>query len=343
MSFRTWLSIITLVLIGLVIFFAREDLVLAWHELGNANIWILLLIVPAVLLGHIAAGEMMFSYLRHKDKSLGVGAVKSARLSMELNFVNHVLPSGGVSGLSYMTWRLGTLGVSPGRSALAQMVRFAMQFTAFVVLLLVAVISMALMGLANRYIVLLSIGMAILVIGVLVGVIFLLNNDLRIKKFSYGATRFVNWLVRFVSFGKVPEVLGRKIVESFLNELQDDYQVLKREKRHLGVPLIWGFVSNIADVSVFFLAFWALGAITNPAPIFIAYGLSSISGVFVATPGGAGAYEAIMISFMSLAGVAGSISIAAVLLGRIILMLITIGAGYFVYQHALITYGRKKR
>lgn len=343
MSFRAWLSIVTLLLIGLVVFLARKDIALAWNELANANVWILLLTIPAVLLGHVAAGEMMFSYLRRRDSSLKIGFVKAARLSMEMNFVNHVLPSGGVSGLSYMTWRLGTVGVSAGRAALAQMVRFAMQFTAFVLLLLVAVVAMALMGLVNRYVLLLSIGMAVLIVGLLVGVVFVLNSDKRVASFSYGVTRFVNRLVRIVSFGRVEELLKRRVVEAFLHDLQGDFTVLKKEKRKLVVPLLWGFVSNIADVALFFVAIWALGVVASPAPIFIAYGLASLSGVFVATPGGAGAYEAIMISFLSFAGVASAVAIAATLLARIVLMALTIGVGYFLYQHALIAYGKRRR
>ena len=53
-----------------------------------------------------------------------------ARMALELNFVNHTLPSGGVSGISYMTWRLGKLGVSPGRAASAQVVRYVAGFIA---------------------------------------------------------------------------------------------------------------------------------------------------------------------------------------------------------------------
>ena len=58
------------------------------------------------------------------------------------------------------------------------------------------------------------------------------------------------------------------------------------------------------------------------------------------TPGGAGVYEAIMIVFLSMTGVAPDVAIAGIVLTRVILLAGTIIFGYIFYQHALIKYGR---
>jgi uncharacterized membrane protein YbhN (UPF0104 family) len=65
-----------------------------------------------------------------------------------------------------------------------------------------------------------------------------------------------------------------------------------------------------------------------------------VAGFFVVTPGGAGAYEAIMVAFLAIAGLDQGTSIAGILLTRVIILLGTIGFGYLFYQHAILKYGR---
>jgi uncharacterized membrane protein YbhN (UPF0104 family) len=69
--------------------------------------------------------------------------------------------------------------------------------------------------------------------------------------------------------------------------------------------------------------------------------VATIAGFFVITPGGAGAYEAIMVAFLAVAGLDKGAAIAGIVLTRVILLLGTIGLGYLFYQRALIKYGRK--
>ena len=68
LSFRTWMSVITIVLIGVVLFFSRHEIARAWELMAQVNLAILALVIPAVMIGYIAAGEMVFSYLRQKKQ-----------------------------------------------------------------------------------------------------------------------------------------------------------------------------------------------------------------------------------------------------------------------------------
>ena len=140
LSFRTWLSIMTFVLIALILFLSRHELLQAWHLLQQVNIWVLIAVFPVAALGYLAAGEMIFSYLRQKGFVRDVSPFALMRLSLELNFVNHAFPSGGLSGISYANWRLRKYGVSTGRATMAQMVRYVMGFVAVVLFLAVAVV-----------------------------------------------------------------------------------------------------------------------------------------------------------------------------------------------------------
>jgi uncharacterized protein (TIRG00374 family) len=339
MSFRAWLSVITLVLIAIIIYFSRHELLRAWLLLEHVNIWILLLLIPIQILVYYAGGEMIFSYLRSKKSIEHVSSLTLARMSLEMNFVNHILPSGGVSGISYMGWRLGKYGVSSGRATMAQAVRFATGFISFIALLVIAVIVVTIDGNINRWIILIS---SVLVMGMVSAItagVYLISSPKRSTIFGNWLVRSVNKLVRRLTFGHKRVVLRAEEVHEFFLDMHRDYIALRVDKAILIKPFLWGLVYTLADVALFYVTFWALGAPVNPAPILIAYGVATISGFFVMTPGGAGAYEAIMVAFLAIAGIAQDAAIAGIVLTRVILLLGTIICGYVFYQLALIKYG----
>jgi uncharacterized protein (TIRG00374 family) len=342
MSFRAWLSTITLVLIAVIIFFSRNELIHAWELLSRVNIWILLLLIPGQLLVYYAAGEMMFSYLREKKSIDHISPIGLARMSLEMNFVNHVLPSGGVSGISYMGWRLGGYGVSSGRSAMAQVVRYSMGFAAFIALLLIAVLVVTIDGGINRWIILVSSTLVTGMLGVVATAAFVMSSTKRMTWFAGVTVRTINRIVRKLTFGRKPAILSQETVNTFFDELHKDYLALRADKKVLVKPFLWGLLFNAADVALFLITFWALGVPVNPAPVLIAYGVACVAGFFVVTPGGAGAYEAIMVAFLAVAGLAQGTAIAGIVLTRVILLLGTIGLGYLFYQHAILKYGKKR-
>jgi uncharacterized protein (TIRG00374 family) len=343
MSFRAWVSIVTLVLIVVIIFFSRHELIHAWQLLERVNLWLLLLLIPGQALAYYASGEMIFSYLRAKKSIEEVKGPELARMSLEMNFVNHILPSGGVSGVSYMTWRLGKYGVPPGRAAMAQVVRFAMGFVSFIVLLALAVLAVTIDGNINRWIILVSsVMVAGMTITILLGA-YLLNHERRTEKFADWVTGFVNGLVRKVTLGKRRKVLDYDGVRLFFQEMHSDYLALKHDKAILLKPFLWGLVFTAFDALLFWITFWALGTPVNPAPILIAYGAASMAAFFVVTPGGAGAYEAIMVGFLAIAGLSQGVAIAGIVLTRVILLIATILFGYLFYQHAILKYGRRDK
>lgn len=335
------LSIVTVILLGLIVYLSRHEIYKAWLLLEQVNIWILLLLIPGQLLVYYAGGEMSFAYLRAKQSIKDISGFQLARMALEMNFVNHVLPSAGVSGMSYMTWRFGHYGITPGRATMSQVVRYAMSFVAFITLLLISLFVITLDGHINRWILLFS---SLLVGGMMVALllgIFLLSSNARVRRFSEWFTKNTNRLVRFLTFGRVKMALHPAKVDTFFADLHEDYLALNHDKRILLKPYIWGLVYAAGDALLFIIAFIALGTFVNPAIILIAYGLAAFVGFFVATPGGAGAYEAVMVGFLAVAGVASGTAIAGILLARVVLLIGTILLGYFFYQHAILKYGRK--
>jgi putative heme transporter len=340
MSFRMGLSIFTVIFLAIIIFLSRHEIVHAWELLGKVNLWILLLLIPAQILVYYSAGEMIFTYLRSKKSIDDIKGNTLTRIALELNFVNHILPSGGVSGVSYVNWRLGHFGVSAGRATMAQVVKYVGGFGAFIALLLIAVVAVTIDGQINRWIILISSMLVGAMISLMLALVFVLSNKRRIDRFAVWIHRAVNGFIRRISFGRSERRIQQTTIMNFFDELHHDFIALNKDKRLLIKPFMWGLVNVSADALLFLITFWALGVAVNPAIILIAYGVASLAGFFVITPGGAGAYEAIMVSFLAIAGVTSGVAIAGIVLTRVILLIGTILFGYLFYQHALIKYGK---
>lgn len=343
LSFRTWLSIATLLLIVVVLVLSRHELVQAWRLMTEVNLYILSLFIPLVLLNYYASGEMIFSYLKAKKQIDHISPLEQMRMSLEMNFVNHVLPSGGASGVSYMTWRLGKHGITGSRALMAQGVRLVVGFAAFSLLLLIAVLAVTADVGVNRYIILVSASIVGALVAGTVAAVYFIKDIRRVRKASVWITKSVNKLVDKVSFGKKQRVLGADATEAFLVDMHEDYLEMNRDRRVLIKPFVWAIVFTCTDIAMFFVAFWALGTIVNPAPILIAYGIATVAGFIVITPGGSGAYEALMVGFLVVAGLTQGTAIAGVVLARAIILVVIIVIGYVFYQDALMRYGKRER
>lgn len=339
-SYRTVFSIITFILLVIIVIASWEEIMHAFRLLEKVNLWILALLIPVQFVAYYAAGEMMFEYLRGKGELKKVSRLSVSRMALELNFVNHVLPSGGVSGASYMTWRLGKYGVQSGRAVMSQVVRHVAAFAAFLTALIVSVVIVTLDAGINRVIILSSSVLACMIIFVVIFGIYILSSKSRLHSFSRGVVKTINGIVKKVTFGKKKKTVEHESVEKFFTELHDDYVELSHDKKLLIKPYLWGLVFVIADVALFMIGFWAFGFVVNPAPIVIAYGLAGIASFILFTPGGTGAYEAIMVSFLATAGLPQGVAIAGIVLTRVILLVGTILSGYVFYQLALLRYGK---
>lgn len=337
---RTIMSVLTLVVLVIVIFLSRHELVKAWGLFLNADLWLLFLLLPFQIIVYFAGGEMIFSYLRDKNLIHHISRLEQTRIALELNLVNHIFPSGGVSGISYTTWRMHKLGVSSARSTFAQVIRYVTGFLSLLILLVIAVLALAVDGKVNRYIVAASFLLIIMVLALTFGLIFIFSSKRRMQTTAAGVSKFINILVKYVTFGKKRRIMNAQKVEDFFVDMQDDFQDLANHPKLLRKPMIWGIVYTAFDVAMFTVAFMSLGVFVNPAILMVGYGVAGLAALFVFTPGGTGVYETIMIIFLSMAGTPPDLAIAGIILTRAILLTGTIVFGYIFYQHALIKYGK---
>ena len=282
------MSVLTLVVLAIIIFLSRHELMKAWNLFCTRIYGYCSYCCRFRLSCTSLAADEFFSYLREKNLIHHISRLEQTRIALELNLVNHIFPSGGVSGISYTTWRMHKLGVSSARSTFAQVIRYVTGFLSLLVLLVIAVLALAIDGKVNRYIVAASFLLIIVVLALTFGLIFVFSSKRRMQMTAAKLSKFINTLVKIATLGKKRRVMKSKKVEEFFVDMQDDFQDLSNHPKLLIKPMIWGTVYTVFDVAMFAVAFLSLGVFVNPAILMVGYGVAGLAAIVVFTPGGTG-------------------------------------------------------
>ena len=133
-SIKFWINIVTIGALVLLVILARKQVDDAFKSFADLNLLWLSLIVPFQLLNHYSVAKFYQSYL----KTLGekIKTRELYKVSVEMNFVNNVFPSGGVSGFGYLGIRMKKLGVKGSKSTLLQTSRHMLTFVSFIIYLI---------------------------------------------------------------------------------------------------------------------------------------------------------------------------------------------------------------
>lgn len=207
-SILTWFTLIALVFL---IFFLREQIAETFSNLGRVNTLILLLIIVWQILNYHTYAKLyqgLFEILGTK-----ITYKPMYKVAVELNFVNHVFPSAGVSGFSYFGLRMKQLGASPAKSTLVQTMRFITIFISFQVLLGIGLIALAINGQASNLAILVASSLAtLLVVGTWV-IIYVVSSRKRIDVFFTNLTKALNKVIHVLR-PKHPETINIASVRS---------------------------------------------------------------------------------------------------------------------------------
>lgn len=345
-GFRQIISIITFILIAVVIWNARHELLTALDYLAHTNIVIILLLVPEQLFMYYCAGQIFFSYMAAKKNAQKISNWALVRIALELNFVNHAVPSGGVSGLGYIAWRLKPYGATAGQTSFMYVMRYAITSFANQAQTLIAIIALLIMGTVapeNRYMLgIVGVISAAVIVVIIAGVIIVGKKkvlDYVVKKGS----KLINLVVRKITFGRKKEVLKEEVVQKFCDEISDDYEEARKNKRMLWRPFKWGILYSFLEVATYWIVGASMGHPELLPQIMVAEAVGSVLGAVIPTPGGAGGYEASMAGVMWGLGVDLGLATAVVVTTRVIVLIGTIASGYGFYQHAISTLGKDDR
>lgn len=326
------INIVTLLALALLIYGVRDQILDTLKNLKNLDTWALLLMIPAQVLNYHSIAEMYQSLLRIMQKHVRYG--KLLMVTLELNFVNTVFPSGGVTGLSYFGVRMKSFGVSPGKSTLVQMLRYILLFVSFQILLFVGLIILAIGGDASNMAILIAGSLATLLLVGTLGAMFIVGSERRINGFFSYLTRFVNRAIHIFRPNH-PETINILKVREVFTELHENYMVMKDNPRMLRGPLVHALMANVAEILTIYVVYIAFGQWVNPGAIIIAYAIANFAGLVSVLPGGVGIYEALMTGVLASAGVPAGVSIPITITYRILNMGLQLPPGYYFYHRAL--------
>lgn len=344
--FRKILSVVTLVLLAIVVWGAHDQIFQAINYLGNTNLWFILALIPEQLFMYFCAGEMFFSYMSAKKDAKHIPLPTLMRIAFELNFVNHAIPSGGVSGLGYIAWRLNPYGASPGQVSFMYLLRYVITIISNQGQTIIAIIFLLLAGNLSaeaRWIVWLTALVSVAVIAGVIVAVIIASSKKRIKWFAEISSRFLNWVVKFFTFGRKTNPLKYQTIQKFFMDLYGDLVIVKEDKKILVKPIIWGIVYSFLEVATYWLVGISMGHPELLPAIMVAEAIGSVIGAVLVTPGGVGGYEGAMIFIMSTLGVDVGLATAVVITTRVIVLVGTITSGYGFYQHAISKIGKKEK
>ncbi|MBP3899457.1 UPF0104 family protein [Candidatus Saccharibacteria bacterium] len=345
-TFRVVLSIVTFVLIAVVLWNAREEVAKALDFLANTNILIILLLIPEQLFMYFCCGQIFFSYMAAKKDARKVSWWNLMRISLELNFMNHAVPSGGVSGLGYVAWRFKPYGASAAQASFMYVLRYAITTFANQAQTLIAIAILAVTGSVaaeNRYMLWIVGVISVAVIGMVIGGSAIASNKRALSWASKTFTRLANFVVKAVTFGKKTEALKQETVDNFCMEIHENFAEAKRNRRILKKPIFWGILYSFFEVATYWVVATSMGHPELMPQIMVAEAVGSVLGAVIPTPGGAGGYEASMAGVMWALGVDFGLATAVVVTTRVIVLVGTIVSGYGFYQHAIAKIGKEEK
>lgn len=336
MKWKLWLNAFTFVALGVLIFIAWPDITEAFKKSQGLNIWAILLTVPLQFFFYFALAKFFFFFFEVVGAKVGLKTLFPAM--MELNFVNHLFPSGGLSGFSYLTLRLRPHNVSTAKSTLSQLARFGFTFIAHIGLMLLSLLLLAIEDRASSLVIFL---VSSIVFGLLFStgvMIFIIGSKDRIVWFSRTLARAVNRLIHMVR-RKHPETIKLAKVEQTFLELHEDYLLMRAEMGKTRRAIFWITLATVAEVALLYAVFVAHGVWVNPGAVVIALVIANTAGLIAALPGGLGVYEPLMTAIFIAVGIPPALAISVTLVFRILTLLMSLLTGYVLYHKAVQKYG----
>jgi uncharacterized protein (TIRG00374 family) len=331
-NWRKVLTVITFVALGVFVYALRHKISETLRSLGDANYWILFA-MPLFQLGHYHFVALFYRRLfRVLDEFVRYKFLY--KTALELNFVNLVFPSGGVSGFSYFSIRMRTKGITTGKSTLVMTMRFVMLFIAFQIFLFVGVLLLALDGKANNFMILIAGSLGTLLLVFTVGLGYIVGSEKRIDNFFTFVTRALNKLIQLVR-PRHPETISVARARHAFKEYHGNYNILRGNYKKLKQPLLYALLINLTEVATIYAVFAAFGHWVNPGAVIIAYAVANFAGLISVLPGGIGIYEALMTGVLAAGGVPAGVSLPIVVAYRVVNIGIQLPIGAYFYNRAV--------
>jgi hypothetical protein len=332
-NFKFWVNVVTIVALLFLLYISWDQIVDALDQVGGLKLWALLLMIPIQACSYFAVAKLYKNFFNRQGSPVKLSDMY--KVALELNFVNHVFPSGGVSGFSYLSLRLKQYGVPTSKSTLAQIMRFALTFVSFLILLVFALLALAFSNsVGGLALVISSIIIISTIFATLVGV-YIISKPSRIKAFVSWLPKAINYVAHFFGRKKENKLIDIEKVEVTLEDLHDNFAVLSRDMGLIKNLLGWALIINITEVLTIYMVYVAFGELINPGSLIIAYAVANFAGLIAVLPGGVGIYEGLMTATLASTGVPKALALSATVIYRVLSMIFFLPIGYVFYYRAL--------
>lgn len=332
---RHWKSIlntITILAMVVLVYALRNQIIDTLENIARVNYWVLLLIVPIQILSYDVYARMYRNILTHVGQPVSYKTMY--RVCLELMFVNHAFPSGGISGISYFGLRLKQFGVRPGTATLLQFIRFILVFVSFQVLVAAGLLALAIGDKANNIMLLFGGVIATLTVVATMLFAYVVGSRERINSFMMYLTKGLNRLIHIVRPHHPETIKASKVAEA-MNEVHENYMAIRGNKGILKSSFWYTLIANICEVLTVYVVFIAFGNWVNIGSVILAYAIANVAGLISVLPGGIGIYEVLMTGVMAAAGVPAGLSIPIIVMYRVISMAIQLLPGWVLYHKAI--------
>ncbi|MDO4526624.1 MAG: lysylphosphatidylglycerol synthase domain-containing protein [Candidatus Saccharibacteria bacterium] len=337
---RALISILTVVLVGYVIYNNWDGFVETFNNLNHANIFILLLLIPEQLFMYYSCGQIFFSYLETKYRMI-FSRKEKLKISTELNFVNRAVPAGAVGGLAYLTFRLRPFGVTAGQASFLYIFRFAITTVVNYIQALIAILILLILGQIPEeatWVIWVSLLMNMGVFVILGLIIFIASSKKRIDWFAILVGKVIAFFTRIITFGRKKSLFKKEKILEYFNSIHDCVVIVKKDKKSLIKPTLWGFAYSLCEIGVYWIVAASMGRPEILPVIMVGEAIGSVfDGIIPYGP-----YELGMSGVMGLllggTEEAIAISLITVVMARALSLIFTIATGYIPYQQAI---GRK--
>jgi uncharacterized protein (TIRG00374 family) len=333
---RRWklvLNVVTVVALLVVVFASRHQLGATVRSLPHARAWVLLLMIPIEALNYHAQARLYQRLFAIVGNRLPYKFLYKA--SLELNFVNHVFPTGGVTGMSYFTLRMRKgQELSGAKATLVHVLKLGLYVLSFELVLIFGLIALAVMGRVNNLVILVASSLATLLLVGTAGAAFMIGSRRRISGFFTVLTRALNRIIHVVR-PSYPETININRARQVFDDFHDNYQVIKGRYQELKAPFWYALLADLTEVLAVYVVYIAFGKYVNIGAVILAYAIANFAGLISVIPGGVGIYEGLMTAVLASTGIPPAVSLPVTVTYRVVNTLIQIPPGYYLYQQAL--------
>lgn len=333
-SFRTFLIILTAILVGYVIYRNWPDILETLNHLKDTNVFVLLLLIPEQLFMYYACGQIFFSYLKTQHNVKKISNKDKVRISTELSFVNHAVPGGGLGGLAFLTYRFRPYNVSAGQASFLYLFRYGLTTAINYLQALVAIIILLTLNLVPegaKWIIPVALLMNVGVFVALWLVVFIAGSKKRIDFFSKLVNKVSSVFIKIVTFGRRKRVIQYDKISSYFSDIHENVQMAKEHKKHLKKPALWGLIFSFCEVGTYWLVAISLGRPELLPYIMVGEAIGSVFDGIVPY----GLYELGMAGVMIALGVDFPTATIITVMTRVIILLFTIAVGSIPYYKAI--------